>query len=285
VSANSLLLGVTTDRQRGRSVGVFSGGFLLGGIAGPGVGGLITEWSLRAPFFLYAATLAAAGTVGLVLLPRRVGHARPPGPDGRRAAMTLPEAFRLPAFRAAAVANLADNWAALGVRAAIIPLLVVEVLHRSPVWTGISLTVFTAANIVTLVIGGQLADRIGRRPILLVGCLTSAGGTALLTLPPSLVVLIVAMVVFGLGSGLLDVAPGAAAPSSPATRWPVTSAAWPGRSSPVRWPIRPASGPRSVSRPACCWSRPRSRSGHPRRSDGPDAVRRTAPSPARKLVT
>ena len=52
----------------------------------------------------------------------------------------------MPAFRAAAVANLADNWASLGVRAAIVPLLVVEALHRSPVWTGIGLTVFTAGQ-------------------------------------------------------------------------------------------------------------------------------------------
>ena len=101
VSASSLLLGVTSSGQRGRAMGAFSGGFLVGGIAGPGLGGLITGWSLRAPFFLYAGTLAAAGAVGVARLPRhrktsahrpnRVGrvaadrpagarHARPSGP-------------------------------------------------------------------------------------------------------------------------------------------------------------------------------------------------------------
>jgi len=72
VSAISLLLGVTTSAQRGRAVGSFSGGFLLGGISGPAIGGLITEWSLRAPFFIYAGTLIAAGGSGLLLLPRHV---------------------------------------------------------------------------------------------------------------------------------------------------------------------------------------------------------------------
>ena len=81
MSASSLLLGVTTSGQRGRAMGAFSGGFLLGGIAGPGLGGLVTGWSLRAPFFLYAGTLAAAGAVGLALLPRRVGHGRHAGPS------------------------------------------------------------------------------------------------------------------------------------------------------------------------------------------------------------
>ncbi len=209
VSASSLLLGATSSGQRGRSMGAFSGGFLLGGIAGPGLGGLVTGWSLRAPFFLYAVTLAAAGGVGLALLPRRPdGHAGRAAQAGQQL-LSVGQALRLPAFRAAAAANLADNWAAVGVRSALVPLLVVEVLHRSPILTGIGLTVFTLGNIVTLTLGSRLADRRGRRPLLLSGCLVSAAGTALLVLPPSLPLFLAAMAVFGLGSGLLDVAPGA----------------------------------------------------------------------------
>jgi MFS transporter, DHA1 family, multidrug resistance protein len=210
VSANSLLLGATSSEQRGRSIGAFSGGFLLGGIAGPGLGGLVTGWSLRAPFFLYAVTLAAAGGVGLALLPRRPDrHAPGAVRAAAQSVLTIPQAIRLPAFRAAAVVNLADNWAAIGTRSALVPLLVVEVLHRSPIWTGIGLTVFTVGNIITLTLGSRLADRRGRRPVLLAGCLGSAAGTALLVLPHSLPAFLIAMAVFGLGSGLLDVAPGA----------------------------------------------------------------------------
>lgn len=210
VSASSLLLGVTSASQRGRAMGAFSGGFLVGGIAGPGLGGLITGWSLRAPFFLYAGTLAAAGAVGVARLPR---HRRTSGTDqaGRvtAAPLTVRQAVRIPAFRAAAVANLADNWASLGVRAAIVPLLVVEALHRSPIWTGIGLTVFTVGNVCTLMLGSRYTDRRGRRPVLLTGCLGSAAGCALLMPHPSLPLFLVAMAVFGAGSGLLDVAPGA----------------------------------------------------------------------------
>jgi MFS family permease len=209
VSASSLLLSVTRSSQRGRSMGTFSGGFLLGGIAGPGLGGVVTGWSLRAPFFLYAGTLAAAGAVGLAMLPRHPKHSSTSSQDKPRSLLTVSEALRMPAFRAAAFTNLADNWAALGVRSAIVPLLVVEVLHKSPIWTGIGFTVFTLANIATLIVGGRLADRSGRRPLLLVGCLGSCAGVAVLTLPASLPVFLLAMVVFGAGSGLLDVAPGA----------------------------------------------------------------------------
>src|SRR4029077_20803479 len=40
ISAQALLLGTVPSRQRGRASGLFSGGFLLGGINGPAVGGL-----------------------------------------------------------------------------------------------------------------------------------------------------------------------------------------------------------------------------------------------------
>ena len=65
-------------------------------------------------------------------------------PDRRQAAMrpqagslaTLGRAVRSRTWRAAASANLADGFAALGVRGALVPLFVREVLHRSAVWTG-----------------------------------------------------------------------------------------------------------------------------------------------------
>jgi DHA1 family multidrug resistance protein-like MFS transporter len=208
VSAISVLLSVTTSSQRGRAVGAFSGGFLLGGVSGPALGGLVTEWSLRAPFFIYAATLAAAGSTGLLLLPRHT-RADPDAASTPAPTLTIRQAIRLPAFRAAAFANLADNWAALGVRSAIVPLFVVEALHRSPLVTGIGFTVFTVANGAALVVAGRLADRRGRRGVLILGCLGSAIGCAVLVLPGSLAVFFIAMTVFGLGSGMLDVAPGA----------------------------------------------------------------------------
>jgi len=208
VSASSLLIGVTSSDQRGRAMGTFSGGFLLGGIAGPVLGGFVTSWSLRAPFFIYAGTLAVAGSVGFALLPHHRHLDRATTQSAPRP-LRLLDALRLPAFRAAAAANLADSWGAVGVRAAMVPLFVIEALHQRAIWTGIGFSAFTIANIVTLVLAGRLADRRGRRPLIITGCLVSAGGAGMLSLPPSLVGFLLAMIVFGLGSGLLDVAPAA----------------------------------------------------------------------------
>jgi MFS family permease len=94
VSAISLLLRVVDSDQRGRATGLWQSGFLLGAILGPAIGGPLTDISLRAPFFVYAVTLAAAGGIGLAFLGRahlhdvgaaaggaaRVG--RPRGPAG-----------------------------------------------------------------------------------------------------------------------------------------------------------------------------------------------------------
>ena len=60
VSTQTLLLVSVRDDQRGRASGLFSGRFLVGGISGPAVGGLLAAWSLRAPFFVYGGMLIDA---------------------------------------------------------------------------------------------------------------------------------------------------------------------------------------------------------------------------------
>lgn len=213
VSASSLLLRVSSSEQRGRSMGAFSGGFLLGGISGPALGGIVTAISLRAPFFIYSGTLAIAGSVGLMLLPRResvvAGADSSTEAHDSKPALSLLAAVRMPAFRAAAFTQFADSWAALGVRSAMVPLYVTEALGRSSLFTGIGFTLFTAANALTLWIGGRLSDSRGRRPVLLLGCFGSALGLAMFMFPATLPVYLMSMLLFGLGSGFLDVAPGA----------------------------------------------------------------------------
>ena len=69
VSAMALMLKVVAANQRGRAAGAFQAGFLLGGVAGPAVGGIVLAWSIRAPFFVYAATLILAAVVAWRYLP------------------------------------------------------------------------------------------------------------------------------------------------------------------------------------------------------------------------
>ncbi len=97
----------------------------------------------------------------------------------------------------------------MGVRSAIIPLFVRDVLHEPNTWTGIGFLVVAAVNAATLLPGGKLADTLGRRPVIVAGCVISGASMVMLALLPGLGGYVAALAVLGLGSGLLDVAPSA----------------------------------------------------------------------------
>jgi DHA1 family multidrug resistance protein-like MFS transporter len=208
VSSLTLLLASVPGELRGRASGLYSGGFLIGGISGPAVGGLVAAWSLRAPFLIYGGLLvipALIAAFGLRDAPQRQASQQLPA----RPFAALAGALRNAAFRAAASANLADGFAVVGVRAAIVPLFVRDILHRSPVWTGIGFGLFAVLNAAMLLPGGWVADAVGRRPVIIVGCAVSAGGMVMLAVLPGLGGYLAGLAVAGLGSGLLDVAPSA----------------------------------------------------------------------------
>jgi MFS family permease len=210
ISAQALLLGTVPGDQRGRASGLFSGGFLLGGISGPALGGLVATWSLRAPFFIYGGLLLVPAILAAVVLRRAPSRrqavgARPPVSS----AATLGRAVRSRTWRAAASANLADGFAVLGVRGALVPLFVRDMLHRSAVWTGIGFLLFAVLNGAALLPGSRVADSLGRRPVLIAGCAVSAAGMVVLALLSGPWAYLAALAVAGFGSGLLDVAPAA----------------------------------------------------------------------------
>ncbi|MGI9007501.1 MAG: MFS transporter, partial [Streptosporangiaceae bacterium] len=128
---------------------------------------------------------------------------------GGRTMAGVAGALRSRAYRAAAAANLADGFAVMGVRSAIIPLFVRDVLNEPNTWTGIGFLAVAAVNAATLLPGGKIADTLGRRPVIVAGCLISGSSMVMLALLPGLGGYLVSLAVLGLGSGLLDVAPSA----------------------------------------------------------------------------
>ena len=146
VSGQTLLLVSVPNEQRGRASGLFAGGFLLGGISGPAVGGVIAAWSERAPFIIYGCMLIVPAVIAGAVLHDRSRQRPETTHRPRRAAAEIAGALRDRAYRAAAAANLGDGFAVIGVRSAIVPLFVRDVLHRSAVWTGVGFLVVAAAQ-------------------------------------------------------------------------------------------------------------------------------------------
>ena len=222
IAATSLLLRVASAAQRGQTQSVYRGGFLLGGIIGPAFGGAVLGVSIRAPFFLYAFTLALAMVVAATMLPKHVAPARtqvalgigeddglPEGVVPEEPRTSLRTALRSPAYQAALAGNFATGFSVLGVRSTVVPLLVVQDLDLGPGWIGAAFTVAALVQGVLLLPAGRAVDEVGRRPTLVLGGLLTSASLVGLALADGPVGLMLAMVVFAAGAALLGVAPAA----------------------------------------------------------------------------
>lgn len=215
IASASVLAARVPSQIRGRAMSIYSGGFLLGGITGPAIGGPMTEVSLRLPFFFYAGTLAVAATITFAALGARPREAEDDSAAGRGSDEPVVmegarEALRDRLFRAATVANFSAMWAN-AVRTATVPLFVTEVLMRGEAWTGYGMAVFAVANGLMLGPAGRLSDRWGRRPAMITGATLTSVGLVILALQGGLVLFFVSMVIGGIGASMQVVGPAAVA--------------------------------------------------------------------------
>ncbi|MEV6069184.1 MFS transporter [Nocardia sp. NPDC052001] len=202
VSSLALVIRISPPLERGRVSGVYSTSFLIGSISGPLVGGALSFLGLRAPFIIYCIALLIASLIVYVAL-RDSPLAMPEAANGS-AVMTFREGLARPAYRAALWANFGNGAAVFGVRMALVPLIVVEVLHKDAGLAGVALTVFAAGNAAVLFLSGRWSDQLGRKPFLIAGTLVCALGTAGLGLASTFPWLLVASCIAGIGSGMFS---------------------------------------------------------------------------------
>lgn len=177
---------------------------------GPLLGGLIAQWGMRAPFIVYAVALVVASAVVAVGLGG--ARLRPASTDGApREVMQLTQAWAHPAYRAALVSGVANGWTNFGVRMAVLPLLAAAVLDQ-PWVAGVVLAVGAVGTAVTLQFSGRLADRVGRRPLVMVGMTVmglAMGAMGLATMEwlsstAGLAVLLALSALSGVGAGMVN---------------------------------------------------------------------------------
>lgn len=154
---------------------------------------------MTAPFVVYGVAMLGVALV-LFLGLRNSALAAPPPPT--RSTVTMREALRVRAYQSALLSNFATGWSAFGLRMALVPLFVSDVMGRGIGTIGVVLAAFAGGNALAVVPSGYLSDRMGRRTLLIVGLVTSGAATVWLGFVASLPVFLVAAGVVGVVTGI-----------------------------------------------------------------------------------
>jgi MFS transporter, ACDE family, multidrug resistance protein len=199
ISALGLMIRISPPDARGRVAGLFATSFLVGAAAGPLVGSLTAGLGLRAPFLIYGVAVLITTVVVFYAL-RRSTLGSPA--EHTAPAVTVRTAIRHRAYRASLLSNFATGWAVFGLRMAVVPLFISDVLGRGPRMTGLALGLFAFGNLVVALPSGHLSDRIGRRTLLIGGFFACSAATVLLGASHSIPVFLIAAFLGGASSGV-----------------------------------------------------------------------------------
>ncbi|MGH3434459.1 MAG: MFS transporter, partial [Thermocrispum sp.] len=211
VSALALLYRVVESNRRGSATSLFRGGFLIGGLLGPLLGGVFTGISVRLPFYIYAGSLLVAGAIGGYFLAKARLRAESPGSQQQEdvGSTSLREAFAHRAYRTALVVNFGVGWGLFGVRMSLIPLFVTGVMDVDVFWVGAGFMASSLAQAALLMPAGRFVDEVGRRPAMVIGGVVAGVALVLIAATTVLWVYLLAMLLFGAGSAWMGSAPGA----------------------------------------------------------------------------
>lgn len=206
VNAGTVFIGREAPfSHRARALGLHQGAMLMGTTVGPIVGGVLASiGGLRLPFVV-------AGVIGLIAVPYSL-RLFPGGVGGRgrrdAAEMRIDRALRW-SYVVACVAYLAVWGTRASVRFTLVPLYVEESLGEAVLWTSVILTILAVGDVAGFVFGGQIADRFGRRRLLVWGFGLSAVVGTLWAATTDVVQLIPIAIAFGLVGGIVGSAPAA----------------------------------------------------------------------------
>jgi len=201
VSSLGLMIRVSPEDARGRVAGMFSTAFLIGSVGGPVLGSLTAGLGLSAPFVIYGVALLVAAAVVFF----RLRHSALAAPEQQSSPpVTLRVALRVKAYRAALLSNFATGWSVFGLRMALVPLFVTEVLGHGPRLAGVALATFAVGNVSAVIPSGYVSDRVGRRTLLIVGLSVSGLATAIVGSASSLPLFLAGAYVAGAAAGMFS---------------------------------------------------------------------------------
>ncbi|CAB4571652.1 unannotated protein [freshwater metagenome] len=206
VAAGSVIMRSVDDQHRGQAQSVYQGAFLLGGIAGPAVGGLLSIISLRAPFFVYSILLFVSGIVALAFLKNdsAVHHVNK---SKENESTSIAQAFAMKPYRIALILAFISTWVFFGLRSSILPIFVIEELDSTTAVVGYGLALSAVLQGVFLLRAGRFSDSKGRKAASIIGANAVMLGVLLLTFATNTWIYLLSMAVIGFGGAFLATVP------------------------------------------------------------------------------
>ncbi|ALC05537.1 hypothetical protein CDES_05500 [Corynebacterium deserti GIMN1.010] len=203
VSAMGLIVKMAPVEIRGRCSSVYASAFLFGNIIGPVVGAAMSGLGMRWPFAIYGAAVGLAAFVVWWRMPKTNASLKKSDTTSQPP-LRFAEVMKDSAYRSALVGAFANGWSNFGVRVATLPLFASAVFSNGGAAAGFAMAAFAAGNALCLQFSGNLADRIGRKPLIVSGLLINGLFTAMIGFGQEMWLLIIISALAGAGAGLLN---------------------------------------------------------------------------------
>lgn len=205
IAATALLVEASPPTARARVASVNAGGFLLGGLLGPVMGGIVAGFGIRATFVFYFFTLVAAAiVVAIALRSKRARAAVPTNAPAPAETMTLREALGFSQYRALLLSCFTFGWSSFGVRVSLVPIFVAVVFMGDATMAAWALAAYAAGNAMFILPSGRWNDTIGRKPLLIAGMAVLAVSYFAFPASPNIWVAMAVLLAAGIGSALAN---------------------------------------------------------------------------------
>lgn len=209
---------ISSRENRGRIMSMYQGSLLLGAGAGPAFGGILADaYGVRAPFLVFAALTTLAALWALLRIPETR-----PEPEDDVSTDSDPTPVPPPRLRHVMATMMRDRNFVLisavtlgifltrsGGQMTLLPLMGHNVLGMSESQIGLAFTLIAAVNFVSLYFAGTLADRIGRKAVIVPSGIITALSIILFMLTGSVEAFFLNALLLGIGTGLGGPAPAA----------------------------------------------------------------------------
>lgn len=222
ITAGAVVLAdISTPARRGRTMALYQGSFLFAVGIGPLPGGLLAEhMGLAAPFAAYAVASLGVGLLAWFAVEETRDSRGATGEAGAAArprfSVQLRTLLAMTGFRLVSAIALMNAIARTGALFSIVPLLAYQRLDLGASRIGFGFALGSIAGILLTYPAGMLADRFGRKSVIVPATVGAGLSMALFCIAPSYAWFLFACVVWGSAINIGGAAPAAyAADSAP----------------------------------------------------------------------